>query len=363
MKECNAAKESMSLYIDRMLDDRSEAELLLHIETCETCRCELEELKVITGICADMKEVELPDDFNSKLHEKLATIADKENTSVRNIALRYRKIISICSSAAAVIIITLAMRGFFGDNAKFDNLARDYAGSGMSENGFSITGVDDYAKTEEGLSDKYTGKGSEKEVNTEQKSIRHTEALDSQRLPKPQTASFQMSFTEAVPSNRTDIEILVKEPEKEFVKLEEFAADTGASLLQRNSGNEGLTDENEDWNGDTGQALIVKYKIVNAKYGKFMDVLNANFPTLVVLKNADLELISKRIEEVEKSINDTDAEINNTTDSEKISQLKSMKAQLEAELEMLRQEYEYIIVSIELVQNEIVEQTVGVPGQ
>ncbi len=71
MLKCEETRELMSLFIDNELTDAELAKFNEHIDTCKQCQQELKLLKDIVTEFNTIEEVELPNDFKQKLHQKL----------------------------------------------------------------------------------------------------------------------------------------------------------------------------------------------------------------------------------------------------------------------------------------------------
>jgi hypothetical protein len=113
MKNCNEFKEDISSYIDKMLDEVSRVEFEKHIESCEDCGNEFHEISLLTDVCVNMIEVELPDNFKQDLHEKLTDIKKKNGIDLQLTFIR-KKYFKIGASIAAVLILAVIIKGFFG---------------------------------------------------------------------------------------------------------------------------------------------------------------------------------------------------------------------------------------------------------
>ncbi len=363
MRKCNEVMELISLYIDGVLDAKSEAKLLEHVKTCKSCKQELDETKAMVGLYKNIEEVELPADFKEQLHQKLLEERNKEISSPQRFVLRHSKLIKLCSSAAAIAIVAFAARGFFGgfksfdkselanelaDNRMMARSANDFAGQTEAKNGTDM--LDSYNNTT-------TDAASETGVNSIEKSS------DDEFLVNGKEAlggSFQhslamMAMPEA-PPNRADIIITVSEPEAEMEKLNLCIIELGASAVTKGMGAENLAEPDKDGQNDGENDfnnIRNEYKVLNTNYSKFINCLNNNFPTLSVTKDVEIDSINARIAEIEKTIIEIDKQLASldftiTENSEKSNELIKTKEQMTAEQERLNKIYEYIIVSVEL---------------
>jgi hypothetical protein len=116
MKSCNEIKEMISIYIDGELDSKLQNEFETHIQNCDDCRIELEELKEIVNLCGSIGEEELPEDFKQQLHGKLLAVSGTDNqiTNVKEInRFKLNRYIKIGTSIAAVLLIAVLVKVLF----------------------------------------------------------------------------------------------------------------------------------------------------------------------------------------------------------------------------------------------------------
>jgi anti-sigma factor RsiW/uncharacterized protein YdcH (DUF465 family) len=111
MKSCSEIRENLSLYIDDELSADERSMLEKHIDACAACRRELDEIVRIVGLCRDMQEVELPENFRDELHKKLVDAAE-ENTAKSSV-LRRIGYLKIFSSIAAGIVLIFLVNGIY----------------------------------------------------------------------------------------------------------------------------------------------------------------------------------------------------------------------------------------------------------
>lgn len=123
MINCDKAEGLLSLYIDNELDKDEKEELEKHLEICNSCRNELEELRQVISLVAGMGDEDLPQDFKDKLHGKLIQEAQAP------VAVSYRrKYLKIFSTIAAGVLIFVLFRDFF-NNFFVNNLAEKKSGT------------------------------------------------------------------------------------------------------------------------------------------------------------------------------------------------------------------------------------------
>ncbi|WP_029687865.1 DUF4349 domain-containing protein [Thermoanaerobacter sp. A7A] len=116
MMDCKKALQLIPRYIDGELDVSQKEELEKHIESCESCRKEYQLEKNIIESLKNMPPLELPEDFNKKIHEKLVyqkNILEKKKE-------RLKKTLTVAVIAASFILMTVFVVNIF----KFDKSSR-----------------------------------------------------------------------------------------------------------------------------------------------------------------------------------------------------------------------------------------------
>ena len=68
---CRQFRESMSLWIDGILDQQEQKRFIQHMESCENCRRKLKEYKNMVFLLRNMEEEPLPEGFHERLHSRL----------------------------------------------------------------------------------------------------------------------------------------------------------------------------------------------------------------------------------------------------------------------------------------------------
>lgn len=68
---CQQARDLLSLYVDGELPATERSGLEEHLERCEDCRCELEELRALVDALGSLPEEPLPTGFGERLHARL----------------------------------------------------------------------------------------------------------------------------------------------------------------------------------------------------------------------------------------------------------------------------------------------------
>ena len=116
MMDCKKAHQLIPRYIDGKLDVAQKEELEKHIESCESCRKEYQLEKNIIESLKNMPPLELPEDFNKKMHEKLVyqkNILEKKKEKLK-------KTLTVAVIAASFILMTVFVANIF----KFDKSSR-----------------------------------------------------------------------------------------------------------------------------------------------------------------------------------------------------------------------------------------------
>ncbi|AOT72727.1 DUF4349 domain-containing protein [Geosporobacter ferrireducens] len=109
---CTDLNELMSLYIDNMLDEHTNEIINKHIQECSACKSAYQELKSILDQCRQLPMTELPEDFETSLHEKLVAASTEvrdgkeEILNLTDVRSKKRKINwKVLTSIAAVFIV------------------------------------------------------------------------------------------------------------------------------------------------------------------------------------------------------------------------------------------------------------------
>lgn len=81
-KECIKARELITLFLDKRIDNINLTWLNKHISSCNFCAKEFKEIKKITGILKILKQESLPVDFYFKLNKSIDEIEAKRKNNV-----------------------------------------------------------------------------------------------------------------------------------------------------------------------------------------------------------------------------------------------------------------------------------------
>jgi hypothetical protein len=173
--KCEKVREILSLYIDNKLSPKSVKEIENHLNRCEFCMKEYEELLKVKKLLAHIPEVELPYGFKEDLHEKLVQCSLEQEKEMEIIqhkneykekSKHLRKFNWRILSGIAAVILMMVVSIFLLDNLpKVQNqeLARNKA-SESEEGSYGI------ASEPASHAPKFydTGKGAKPEINEAQ---------------------------------------------------------------------------------------------------------------------------------------------------------------------------------------------------
>lgn len=152
--DCKKVADLMSMYMDNELNELQKAEFEEHIDRCPLCAKELNDILKILEILHDMKEVELPDDFNDTLYEKLLQAKSKDQSKGKPLFLKNRYIRALSTIAAGILTIFILKGVIFNstflnrikqsESDKFEIQGRMNANSTMmAEGGTSSDDIED----------------------------------------------------------------------------------------------------------------------------------------------------------------------------------------------------------------------------
>ena len=113
---CLETLEYISRHFDGDLSQSEENELKKHIESCESCRREFEDMQQIFAELKNEKQAELPSNFHEELMEKLENQKVVPLKTAKKNKINYRKYM-----AAAASFIVLAIVGVSGTKGLIKN--------------------------------------------------------------------------------------------------------------------------------------------------------------------------------------------------------------------------------------------------
>lgn len=100
--KCTEFELLVNEYVDNEIEDKNIEE---HLKTCESCQKLYEETLEIKNLLSDLEPLDLPDDFEETLHDKLVEV--KQEMKVLPLTSRFKVIGSI---AAVAVLSILAFR-------------------------------------------------------------------------------------------------------------------------------------------------------------------------------------------------------------------------------------------------------------
>lgn len=353
MKNCTEVRNLISLYIDDELSKAELEEFNEHINSCNHCRAELEEIKTIVRLCRDIDEVELPANFKLELHEKLVEI--KNQTDKGNRIVRFRnKYIKIFSTVAACFLLVLFVKGFYdrgafgpfkaSDSAKSEE-AVEFSVEIMSDaadESFQLSAAENESK--EKFESAEQGAGTDMAVPEKEsaESARYTKDSDDRKIG---TAIVDKGL---VTDRKVNIAISVDNTasiEEETEKIRNFALQNGAEFpefkISQDAGafviEEQLREESVEQN-----KIILNFKIPNIYYEQFVSLLTSKLDKAeVVAGDVEIEDLTPRIDELNIVISDINEQISKIESRGEVSNLQ--------ELERLKDEREKVLDEIERI--------------
>jgi hypothetical protein len=96
-KKCKFS-EAINLYFNDEFDNDNISALLKHIKKCEECKREYDFINAIKNELTQMAEVEMPKEYQHKLHDRLAGYVNEKKA-------KFRMLIQISSLAAALVLV------------------------------------------------------------------------------------------------------------------------------------------------------------------------------------------------------------------------------------------------------------------
>lgn len=104
MSFCNENNKYISLYIDDLLDEKTELLFKEHIKECSECSHKLEEMSLLAELCKEEDEIPLPEKFAASIHDRLISLDTNKAKSKRFV---YNKKLIASLSTAAILVISL----------------------------------------------------------------------------------------------------------------------------------------------------------------------------------------------------------------------------------------------------------------
>ena len=110
--DCKYIKNLIPLYIDDEIDEKTRLEFEEHVNTCASCKHEIEAMSKALSILRSIPQVDLPSNFKEELHEKL--VKAKNDGKLKNKLLFAKNTyLKAVSTIAACVLIIFVLRGMF----------------------------------------------------------------------------------------------------------------------------------------------------------------------------------------------------------------------------------------------------------
>ncbi|MHC1723650.1 MAG: anti-sigma factor [Aminipila sp.] len=133
---CLEVQELLSAFIDNELDEETKKEIQKHIEKCDQCRKDVQELKTIIAELSSLEDVPVPEVFHKRLHDALVvegeSIRNSKDTINKNKWINWKRI----SSIAAVFLVGLFSVILYNNNLdefNKDNINYNYVSDDKAE--------------------------------------------------------------------------------------------------------------------------------------------------------------------------------------------------------------------------------------
>jgi hypothetical protein len=394
---CNEVNELISLYIDGALDEGRCCEFEEHIDSCEACRLQLEEMTQMVFACRELEEVELPDGFAEELHMKLAKANQNEKRKSGVLNFPYNKI-KLFSTVAAMFVLVLAIALLakntiltpsktgsppgamkFAAKNSADSAVQENAKAKKAESGNSGERKD-MAGSNTDDSVAMQAAGSDGSNGTKQFGTSTTETASRSSSTPSGTAGTQGANTlvavtaaDAAAKQTVDIQIVssdVKTLAEEIDKIaiankgERAGLETQFSDVITSSITSSTTASTESGTvsimaagteSDQPDRQIVEYMIPNDKYNDFINSLTTTYGQTGVITNkpalqdlsADLDALNKQAAEIDEKIKQAEND-EVTLAKDDLLKLQEEKKLLEQKISELKTQTQYTYVTIEL---------------
>lgn len=145
---CDKVKELLSFYIDNELDNETSKEIKKHIEVCEECKREYEDLVFIQKLLSETPQVELPQGFKAELHNKLIKCQEAEQTQLIDMKEANKKLSNkkkrinwkvLSGLAAGILIMVVSASSILNNNFLMDKSAKTEQAAPKEAMPFSVS--------------------------------------------------------------------------------------------------------------------------------------------------------------------------------------------------------------------------------
>lgn len=344
MKNCFEFKESISLYIDGELAADEGRLFEEHLGSCAECRSEYDEIVRIVGLCRDVQDVELPDNFREELHKKLVAAAENAPEKAARQRMKYARLFS--SIAAGFVLIFL-----FGSVYWFGFSPQLKIGGGADNAMKSAAAPEAQAQAGVGAATVETTAG----ATNNNMGMYFTE--DIAQPDSPTIAGGTAEAGRATAKNRN-----LQAPAVEYAKSVEAVytktavftvfADNPAVKAETVKTVAGGKDGEEQSNTAYGGDIVLTFSIPDNQYEGFTQSLSSTFGQDVeqgemksVDRTADLSSLvdeSNTIDSEIKKLEDADSAAN----ADKINELKAQQQKVQSGIENIRLTSDFTTVTV-----------------
>jgi len=375
MNTCSKMNSFIMAYLEDELDHTNRSLFEEHIEACEFCKNETNEIKRVLYACNSIQDEELPEAFQHQLHLKLLSINNIKTESRKNnklILLCNSEYFKIVSSVAAIVVFALILRGIVNmedayhkntSNAtplysnqnsivKNDTLSEPTEKGNVAENSIKRASCDGVA----------ISTPSEKKSVSEaaQSSLSDNSARGSDVSSTDNIGSNVSSFTMKAAVSPTGVLLTLKnnsisiealDPVSETVKLKELALSYGAEFPEVKP-----TDEAGSYNNKALVAspkIIFDFKIPVEQYENFILNLKKFYGTSKVsIGNTNNANVEQRIISLKNEIADLDKKISKevklqkTGTSDNLDAFKITKESKQKDLDILVRDTNFVSISV-----------------
>lgn len=359
MKSCKEINEIITLYVDNELDEKQRIEFEEYIQTCQSCREELEDIMYVANLCRSIPEEELPGNFKEQLHRRLVEEKEKQEHANKATHLRNRYI-KICSTIAAGLLLVIFLKGFLNNGyfisgsineaTKNENMQEAPKAALADE---SMAAKSEGAKSEE----KKTALDSVAKGKADSGGIHALEAPkgESDRAEAGDGRNGIGVMTAAKPDegiSRKSISITINAGDtgEAAEKVKKRALDNGAVFYDEIHS----SDEEEFKVQNIGGASVLSFKVPNSRYEQFVNSLKESSGTsriefgevYVEDTTAALNDLNTRLADVENRINTGERNVENVSNPEELNRLREERKNIMDEIERIRFDSDYTFVTI-----------------
>lgn len=382
MKACEEIIDSISLYIDDILDKESLVEFNKHISECEECRMKLEEYKLQIELCNELEE-DLPVEFKEQLHLKLVEEKEKERKREKVVSQRNRYM-KMFATIAACIIFLVAAKGIFGNmnyhmsdstnSAEAPKAAAPVADAPKAEAAEAEPPKYDVFKGEEKKAEaaqaaeqkmKNSAKSDNNGVSNKTADIKAADSYEADNnlensQPKEMKGKIQAdagvkSFTATAPDVKTEdrnfsVTITVSNIDESIARIKDYLADSNGVMIEGTSVNTSMSLKSTDTTDGADKVTVFFMKIPNAQFEKFESSLKAGFDSSANIGTLNIEDISGKVSSLQNSLNEMNAKIDSgdISNQDELNNLKSERDRTKADLARIVDDSNYTYITISM---------------